>query len=70
MTTTTQKRIAPRPPQESDALYDTETTRANCPACWEENGGCPGHCSICDDPIDYCQGHSPSDMRVISPALQ
>lgn len=27
------------------------------------NAGCPGHCPICQDPVDYCTGHSQAETR-------
>ena len=43
---------------QQDLLDDFDNAEA--PPHYDECGGdCPGHCPICSDFHDYCQGHSP-----------
>ena len=60
----------PAAPPTLEDLDAKETAREDCPACREEDGGCPGHCPVCDAPIDYCLGHSIPDLRLAAAALQ
>ena len=40
-----------------DAFLSQEVVPENCSCTTDENSGCPGHCPLCKDPVDYCQGH-------------
>ena len=74
MTIATPTPPAPTTPEELQDLYEehagvADTDRHDCAACFEEDGGCPGHCPLCDDPIDYCAGHTQAEIRMAAMLL-
>ena len=46
-----------------DAFMQQDVVPENCPCTQGENIDCPGHCPLCTDPVDYCQGHSPTEWQ-------
>ena len=46
-----------------DAFMQQDVVPENCSCIQDENSGCPGHCPLCLDPVDYCQGHNPMEWE-------